>query len=129
LLQGYHRRFGFGQQIQENELDNYKSLNLRAEQIETYSQNIIPLLFPKSRGFLFKVVVSELVKIFPTISGTTNYAYPQNVIAPLMLMTRESLEKQYIYFFISYFVYVLTSTNRGCWLFVHFNISVFCLFL
>jgi hypothetical protein len=89
--------------------------------------SIIPLLIPMSRDFLDKLVVSELVKKFPTIAGTTNYAYQQNIIIPLMVLSRMSIKKQY-FFLMSYFVLVLISTNRGCWLFIHFNILVLCLF-
>jgi hypothetical protein len=44
-----------------------------------------------------------------------------------MVLSRVSIEKQY-FFLMSYIVLVLISTNRGCWLFIHFNIVVLCLF-
>ena len=44
-----------------------------------------------------------------------------------MVMSRVSTEKPY-FFLMSYYVLVLISTNRGCWLFIHFNILVLRLF-
>jgi hypothetical protein len=99
-----------GSKYKKNEPHKYKRLNLRVEQNQTYAQNIIPLLIPKSRDSLDKLVVSELVKKFPTISGTTNYAYPQNVVVPLTLLSIVSLGKQH---FLFWFLFPQTE-GPGC---------------
>ena len=97
-MQSYHKGFGFEQQIQEKWTSQLQVPKFTSWTKLGLCAKIIPLLIPRSRYFFDKLVVSELVKKFPTISGTTNYAYPQNVILPLILQSQVSLEKPYSFF-------------------------------